>query len=178
MARNGIFLSYRREDAQSVDEVRDAVQRAGYDAVDGPPEVIPNAAFFIACISANGYVGSELEAAIELVRSGARDAAWLMVVRLGECSIPELPVTRFITLPEFVVRICDLERRLGAPAGARVDLYTKANDVMAPRAEVFGLKADAEAIAGQNITSKTEVGNVVGDHVAVVGSDLTTRRVP
>ena len=101
-----------------------------------------------------------------------------MVVRLGDCSIPALPVTRFTTLPEFVVRIRDLESRLGAPAGARLDLHTKANDVMAPDAEVFALKADEEAIAGQTIRSKTEVGTVVGDCVAVVGSVLTKKRKP
>jgi hypothetical protein len=176
MARNGIFLSYRREDAQSADEVRSAVHAAGYDDVDAPPEAILNAVFFIACISENGHVASELEAAIEHVRSGARDTSWLMVVRLGECSIPPLPVARFTTLPEFVVRIGDLESRLGKPATARLDLHTKANDVMAPDAEVFALKADGEAIAGQTIKSKTEVGNVVGDRVAVVGAVLTQKR--
>lgn len=177
MARNGIFLSYRREDAQAVDEVRNAVQAAGYDDVDAPPAAIRNAAFFIACISANGYVPSELEAAIEQVRSGARDMSWLMVVRLGECSIPSLPVAGFTTLPEFVIRIGDIESRLGGPATARLDLYTKANDVMAPDAEVFALKADEEGIAGQTIKSKTEVGNVVGDRIAVVGAVLTKKRL-
>src|ERR1044071_9025455 len=107
MARSGIFLSYRREDARDVEEVRSAVQAAGYDDVYAPPAAIPNAAFFIACVSANGYVRSELEAAIEQVRSGGRDPSWLMVVRLGECSIPPLPIAGFITLPECVVRIGD-----------------------------------------------------------------------
>lgn len=176
MARNAIFLSYRREDAGSVEEIRDAVQAAGYDDVHAPPEAIRNAAFFIACVSANGYVASEVELAIEQVRSGARDASWLMVVRLGECSIPALPVAGFATLPEFVIRLGDLGSRLGAPATARLDLHTKANDVMAPDARVFALNADEEAIAGLTVQSRTEVGNVVGDRVAVVGAVLTKKR--
>lgn len=178
MARNGIFLSYRREDAQYVDKVRDAVRAAGYDDVDAPSEAIPNAASFIGCISTNGYVASELEAAIEQVRSGARDASWLMVVRLGECSIPALPVTGFTTLPEFVVRIDDLESRLGEPAIAKVELDTKADDVMAPDVVVSALKADGEAIAGQTIRSKTEVRKVIADRRAdVIGAVVTTKRI-
>jgi hypothetical protein len=176
MARNGIFLSYRREDAQDVGEVRSAVHAAGYDDVSAPQEAIRHAAAFIACISANGHVARELEAAIEQVRSGARDPSWLMVLRLGECPIPPLPVAGLTTLPEFVVRIDDLERRLGKPATGRLDLHTKANEVMAPRAEVFALKADQDAIAGQTIKSETEVGKVVADDVAAVGAVLTKTR--
>jgi hypothetical protein len=175
MARNRIFLSYRREDARQAGKVRSAVQAAGYD-VDDAPEAIPNAAFFIACISANGSVPGELKAAIEQVRSGARDASWLMVVRLSDCSIPPLPVTGFTTLPEFVVRIGDLESRLGKPATAGVDLDTEADDVMAPDVVVSALQADGEAIAGQTIRSKTKVRNVVGDRrAAVVGVVVTTK---
>ncbi|HEX6100448.1 MAG TPA: toll/interleukin-1 receptor domain-containing protein [Thermoanaerobaculia bacterium] len=175
MAGNGIFLSYRREDGRYVDGVRNAVRAAGYVDIDATLAAIRSAAFFIGCISANGYVASELEAAIEEVRSGARDASWLMVVRLGECPIPHLPVTGFTTLPEFVVRIGDLEGRLGKLATTRLNLRTKANDVMAPEAEVFALKADEDAIAGQTIKAETEVRNVVGDNVAVVGSVLTKK---
>lgn len=177
MARNEIFLSCRREDARHADEVRKAVRAAGYDAVDARPEAIPNAVFFIACISANGHVARELEAAIEEVRSGARGTSWLMVVRLGECPIPPLPVTELTTLPEFVVRIRDLESRLGRSATAGLDLDTEADDVMAPDVVVSALEADGEAIAGQTIRSKTKVRNVVGDRRAtVVGVVVTTKR--
>jgi len=178
MARNGIFLSYRREDAQFVGELRGAVHAAGYDGVDAPPEAIRNAAFFIACISANGYAPSELEAAIEQVRSGARDPSWLMVVRLGECSIPPLPVAGFTTLPEFVVRIGDLESRLGGPATGGIAVDTEVDDVMGPDVVVSGLEADGEAITGQTIRSKTKAGKVVADHRAVViGAKVTTKRI-
>jgi hypothetical protein len=176
MARIGVYLSCRPEDAPYANEVRNAVHAAGYDHVDTPSTAITSAAFFISCISSNGYVSRELETAIEQVRSGARDPSWLMVVRLGDCSIPPLPVAGFTTLPEFVVRIGALESRLGKPAAAaRVDLHTKATDVMAPKAEVFALKADRDAIAGQNIHSTTEVDKVVGDCVAIVGAVITTR---
>ena len=178
MARNEIFLSCRREDARHAGEVRSAVQAAGYDDVDAPPEAIPSAAVFIACISANGYVPSELEAAIEQVRSGARDASWLMVVRLGDCSIPRLPVAGFTTLPEYVVRIGDLESRLGKPAAtAGIDLDTEADDVMAPDVVVSALKADREALHGQTIKSKTKVGKVVADdRASIIGAIVTTKR--
>jgi len=175
--RKGIFLSYRREDAQYVDDVRNAVRAAGYGAVDTPPAAIRNAAFVIACISANGYVAGELEAAIEEVRSGARDASWLMVVRLGECAIPPLPIAGFTTLPELVVRTGDLESRLGTPATPGADLDTEADDVMAPDIVVSALKADGEAIKGQTIKSKTKVRRVVADRrAAVIGVIATTNR--
>jgi hypothetical protein len=177
MASTDIFLSYRREDAPFVDDVRNAVRSAGYSAVDTPPEAIRNAAFLIACISANGYVSDELDAAIEEVRSGARDPSWLMVMRLGECSIPPLPVTGFTTLPELVVRLGDLESRLGRPPAVGIDVDIEADDVMAPDIVVSALQADGEAIIGQTIRSKTKVRNVVADRrAAVIGTVITTKR--
>lgn len=169
MAKEEVFLSYRREDTELIQPVRRAVQSAGFTPIGAddkrPSVAIPQSAYFIACFTANGHADSELQIAVEQVQAGAHDASWLLLVRLADASIPGAD-----SLPGCVVRLADLRDHIAPAMGdARVESRVKAGRVMGKHVNVVGVQGSAAGIRGQHVSSHTEVGDVTGDEDVFIG---------
>ncbi|HEX6100433.1 MAG TPA: toll/interleukin-1 receptor domain-containing protein [Thermoanaerobaculia bacterium] len=174
MAKEEVFLSYRREDTELIQPVRRAVQSAGFTPIGAddkrPSVAIPQSAYFVACFSANGHVDSELQIAVEQVQSGARDASWLLVVRLADA-----PIHGVGSLPGYVVRLADLRDHIAPATGdARVESRVEAGRAMGKRVQVVGVKGSAAGIRGQNVNSHTKVDVVTGDEDVLIGGVIIT----
>ena len=174
MAKEEIFLSYRREDTELIPPVRRAVQSAGFipiDAGDKRPSVgIPQSAYFIACFSTEGPADSELQIALEQVQSGARDASWLLLVRLTDA-----PIRGVGSLPGCVVRLADIRDYIAPVTGdARVESRVKVGRTMGRHVKVAGVEGSAAGIRGQIVNSHTEVDNVIGDEDVFIGGIVVT----
>ena len=103
-----VFISYVREDAQSVDSLCDSLRENGVkiwiDRNDIPPgarwkkairKAINEGDFFIACFSPSyikkekTYMNEELTIAIEILRQKPVDRAWFIPVLLSQCEVPD-----------------------------------------------------------------------------------------
>ncbi|HYC87802.1 MAG TPA: hypothetical protein VEO54_01205 [Thermoanaerobaculia bacterium] len=145
MAKKEVFLSYRREDTELIQPVRCA-------------------------FSANGHADSELQIAVEQVQARARDASWLLLVRLTDA-----PIRGVDSLPGCVVRLADLRDYIApAPGDARVESRLKAGRVMGKHVKVVGVQGSAADIDGQNVNSHTEMGDVTGDEGVFIGGVVIT----
>jgi hypothetical protein len=174
MAKEEVFVSYRREDTELIKPVRRAVQSAGFTPITAddkrPSVAIPQSAYFIACFSANGHADNELQIAVEQVQSGARDGSWLLLVRLTDA-----PIRGVDSLPGSVVRLADLRDHIAPATGdARVESHVKADRAMGKRVKVVGVQGSAAGIHGQNVNSHTELGAVTGDEDVFIGGVVIT----
>lgn len=104
----GVFVSYVREDAASVDRLVRGLEAngvkiwidrknllPGYRWADAVRRGISEGEFFLACFSENyaarakTYMNEELTIAIEELRQRPTDTAWFLPVKLSDCQIPE-----------------------------------------------------------------------------------------
>jgi TIR domain len=110
MAAGHAFLSYVREDSQSVDRLQRVLEAAGIRVWRDTDDLWPgedwrdrirnaitdNALAFIACFSSNSasreksYQNEELLLAIEQLRLRRAGDPWLIPVRLDDCIIPDV----------------------------------------------------------------------------------------
>jgi tetratricopeptide (TPR) repeat protein len=118
--RPAAFISYVREDYESVDKIADALQASGIDAwldryklmagdrwIDEIRRAIENGDFFIACFSPSyekrerTYMNVELRLAVDLLRQFPRNRRWFIPIKLGPCTIPEFDIGGGETLDHF-----------------------------------------------------------------------------
>ncbi|MEM6256621.1 MAG: toll/interleukin-1 receptor domain-containing protein [Cyanobacteria bacterium P01_D01_bin.156] len=102
-----VFISYVREEIQTVKRLRDALQaydvevwldkdqlKPGYRWADAIREAISEGAFFIACFSnaynerIKSYMNEELTLAIDELRQRPTNQAWFIPVLLDQCEVP------------------------------------------------------------------------------------------
>ena len=103
-----VFLSYVRENEESVRRLATALERNGIEVWmdrnriqpgsrwrNSIRDAIENGAFFLACFSkeyesrAHSYMDEELDVAIDELRQYAGERGWFIPLRLNECVVPE-----------------------------------------------------------------------------------------
>ena len=104
-----VFISYVREDAEMVDRLQTVIEAAGVPVWRDTDDlwagedwrmkireaITDNALVFIACFSDNSsakektYQREEVLLAVEQLRQRAPEQAWLIPIRLSDCSLPQ-----------------------------------------------------------------------------------------
>lgn len=111
------FISYVREDAETVKRLARELKRAGIDVwldrerllpgqrwQDSIREAIRRGDYFIACFSPSSvsrdrsYMNEELTVAIDELRLRPSDISWFIPIRIAECAIPARAISATETL--------------------------------------------------------------------------------